>query len=211
MLFQVQKVLAVFIADIVIWDSHPLSLGATPKQVYIDGIPQLLENQGLQSKIADLQKPPKPPSFDQEARNALDHVGLPPLEVTKSVTGKVLFHNVSGVWDRSGWSIRELSKGTTVSVLVDSGKLVCTGICARDYVGQSLEIDLHGGWITPALVSFGSQIGLQHIVGESSTIDGPVLDPLFVDIPAILDGTVVKAVDGLQFGTRDALCVRIFI
>ncbi|QRW21800.1 amidohydrolase family protein [Rhizoctonia solani] len=30
-------------ADIVIWDSHPLSLGATPQQVYIDGSPQLDE------------------------------------------------------------------------------------------------------------------------------------------------------------------------
>ncbi|KAL2283525.1 hypothetical protein FJTKL_09847 [Diaporthe vaccinii] len=28
-------------ADIVVWDSHPLSIGATPKQVFIDGVPTL--------------------------------------------------------------------------------------------------------------------------------------------------------------------------
>ena len=28
-------------ADIVLWDSHPLALGATPQQVWIDGIAQL--------------------------------------------------------------------------------------------------------------------------------------------------------------------------
>lgn len=28
-------------ADIVVWDAHPLSLGATPLQVFIDGVPQL--------------------------------------------------------------------------------------------------------------------------------------------------------------------------
>ena len=27
--------------DIVIWESYPLALGVTPRQVYIDGIPQL--------------------------------------------------------------------------------------------------------------------------------------------------------------------------
>ena len=32
---------------IVIWDSHPLALGATPRQVYIDGIPQLEKSQEL--------------------------------------------------------------------------------------------------------------------------------------------------------------------
>ncbi|PNY25533.1 Uncharacterized protein TCAP_04526 [Tolypocladium capitatum] len=28
-------------ADVVVWDSHPLSVGATPLQVFVDGIPQL--------------------------------------------------------------------------------------------------------------------------------------------------------------------------
>ena len=37
---------------IVIWDSHPLALGATPRQVYIDGIPQL-------EKPQELNKPSK--------------------------------------------------------------------------------------------------------------------------------------------------------
>ena len=28
-------------ADVVVWQSHPLSIGAAPAQVYIDGIPQI--------------------------------------------------------------------------------------------------------------------------------------------------------------------------
>ena len=28
-------------ADVVLWDSHPLRLGATPRQVWIDGVIQL--------------------------------------------------------------------------------------------------------------------------------------------------------------------------
>ena len=33
--------------DIVIWDSHPLALEATPRQIYIDGIHQLENPQEL--------------------------------------------------------------------------------------------------------------------------------------------------------------------
>ena len=33
--------------DIVIWDSHPLALGATPRQIYIDGAHQLENPQEL--------------------------------------------------------------------------------------------------------------------------------------------------------------------
>ncbi|KAN0081191.1 hypothetical protein V8E55_008815 [Tylopilus felleus] len=36
-----KSLLAISISDLAIWDSHPLALGATPVQVFIDGIPQL--------------------------------------------------------------------------------------------------------------------------------------------------------------------------
>jgi imidazolonepropionase-like amidohydrolase len=56
-------------ADIVLWDSHPLSLGATPSQVFIDGIPQL-EGMKLE-KPAALQAAPKTPKFSKEAKLAV--------------------------------------------------------------------------------------------------------------------------------------------
>jgi imidazolonepropionase-like amidohydrolase len=57
-------------ADIVLWDSHPLNLGATPLQVFIDGIPQL-ENQPLIPKSSRVQHAPATPNFNQEAQLAL--------------------------------------------------------------------------------------------------------------------------------------------
>lgn len=61
---------------------------------------------------------------------------------------------------------------------------------------------------SPALVSFGSPLGLQEISGEPSTYDGVVFDA-FGEVPAIIGGdqSVIRAVDGLQYGTRDALYV----
>jgi len=49
-------------------------------------------------------------------------------------------------------------------------------------------------------------LGLQDIQGEPTTEDGPVLDPLTSDVPEIIggDGGLIRAVDGLQYSSRDA-------
>ena len=56
--------------DLVVWDSHPLALGATPKQVYIDGIPQLKNAYNVEKSRA-FQVTPQVPNYDQEAEDAV--------------------------------------------------------------------------------------------------------------------------------------------
>ncbi|KAG8897875.1 hypothetical protein FRC00_003701, partial [Tulasnella sp. 408] len=84
-------------ADIVVWDSHPLSLGATPSQVYIDGIPQI-EKPVKVPKPEALQHPPKAPSWDKEAKDAVKYRGLPPLKGNKAE--EVILYNIKSVWER---------------------------------------------------------------------------------------------------------------
>jgi hypothetical protein len=43
------------------------------------------------------------------------------------------------------------------------------------------------------------------IICAASTGDGPVFDVLRSPVPPIIDGTAIKAADGLFFGTCDAL------
>ena len=57
-------------ADIVIWDSHPLALGATPIQVIIDGIPQL-STKFVVEKPESFQVAPKAPNFDKESNQTV--------------------------------------------------------------------------------------------------------------------------------------------
>ena len=58
----------------------------------------------------------------------------------------------------------------------------------------------------PSLISYGSHLALHHIDGEPSTNDGKVYNPLKADAPSILgEFPVIRAVDGLQFASRDAL------
>ncbi|KAJ7054501.1 composite domain of metallo-dependent hydrolase [Mycena amicta] len=195
-------------ADLVIWDSHPLALGAAPKQVFIDGIAQL-SKPSVSVKPKSAQHVPAAPNWDKEIAETIKYEGLPPLEPVKSVKGIIVFQNVGSIFfkDPKTRVVNEMystaAKKQSAVAVVEEGRLVCFGICSE--VGSdALHIDLEGGSIHPALVSFGSPLGLSHINGEASTNDGPVLDPLSSNIPRIIDGTLIKAVDGLLFASRDA-------
>ncbi|KAI0342088.1 composite domain of metallo-dependent hydrolase [Trametopsis cervina] len=203
-------------ADIVVWDSHPLALGATPIQVFIDGLRQIQAPYTV-PKPAAAQHAPSPPNFDKEADEAVKYEGLPPLLPPKFSPGFVVFANVSSVFSKNSdgaiietLSTPEQSMARGV-VVVHDGRIVCQQLsfdsCAS-YIAtdKPVIIDLDGGSIQPGLVTAGSQIGLGSIAMEPSTVDGDVFDPI-VGVPSIVggDGYVPRAADGLHFGTRDAL------
>ena len=199
--------------DIVLWDSHPLALGATPQQVWIDGIAQIAKPH-VHVKPSWLQQPPKTPNFDKEASLALEYDGLPPLLPEHSKSKTVVFTNVSEVLVKEGYDIQELSISQSTGegvVVVENGHISCAGsdvACASAmHQSDAQHINLMGGSISPGLLSFGSPLGLQEIQGEASTSDGYVFDPLVHEVPGILggEGAVIHAADGLQFATRDAL------
>lgn len=189
-------------ADLVLWDSHPLSLGATPSQIFIDGIPQIdtLDFKQPRLKSVSLQKAPTTPAYDVEAANAVTYDGLPPLE--PEYHPSVLFTNVSEVTTRShdgtSFTSNFRSDRTTTTVLVVQGRVECIGTRCQNLTGSEdvPVIDLEGGALSPALTTFGSQIGLEDITVEPSTGDGFL---------SRLSAEGVRAVDALRFGGRDAL------
>lgn len=197
--------------DLVIWDSHPLALGSTPVQVFVDGIPQL--NAHVVEKPDTFQRTPPVPNFDKEAKQAVEYDGLPPLEPTTSTANSVVFVNVQSVFTPSAFGVEQLFLATDDSalgtVVAENGQITCIGVCLMN-VPDATIIDLNAGSISPGLVSFGSPLGLEHISGEPSTVDGPIFDPLSgKGVPDIVggDGAIIRAADGLLFQTRDALYV----
>lgn len=204
-------------ADLVVWDSHPLALGATPTQVYIDGIAQI-ELPYVVEKPASLQCVPRVPNFDSEAAKAVEHEGLPPLLPNESFIGDVLFKNVKNLFLPGAEGGRIQDAFTTQGihsgvVMVLNGTVTCFGPEDSCSVGELTEsrahpvrtIDLKGGSISPTLVSYGSSLGLSEIQGEVSTGDGTVFDPLVAPVSPAAEQVIVRAVDGLQFAGRDAL------
>ncbi|KAJ7150716.1 hypothetical protein C8R46DRAFT_1123967 [Mycena filopes] len=197
-------------ADLVLWDSHPLALGATPIQVYIDGIPQL--SAPVASRKPDaFQQVPQTPAWEQEVRDTITHEGLPPLEGRRAA-GTVAFVGVRGAWVHRAGGIIPLAAGedANLTVIVHAGRIACAGAgsdaCGAFLAAGTTEVvDLRGGALAPGLTTFGSDLGLSEILLEPSTRDGPVFDPLTMRVPGVLGHAVIRAVDGLQFGGRNTL------
>ncbi|KAK7059701.1 carbohydrate esterase family 9 protein [Favolaschia claudopus] len=209
---RIGRIIEGYDADVVIWDSHPLSLGAAPKQVFVDGIAQLKAPYSS-AKPKGVQHVPSTPNFDKEIADAIKYEGLPPLEPEKSEPEVVVFKNVGSIFLKNPATQRVDEVFTSASaegvVVVKGGQIVCSGSVSACpdalSLSEALHLDLEGGSITPGLVTYGSALGLSHIPGEASTNDGPVFDPLSSQVPRIIDGVLIKAADGLMFGTRDAL------
>jgi len=175
-------------ADVVIWDSHPLQLGATPKKVWIDGILQIpvpsKMGEGTHIEIGKgkdddtWRRVPDTPNWDQERKEAIKWDGLPPLEGRK-VASKVVFAGVKEVWQRApnGDFVEALSAASSPgdnfgTVVVEDGKFTCIGRTCADEIGDAMILNLNGGSISPGLTSYGSPLGLEEIANEPSTTDG---------------------------------------
>ncbi|KZT70361.1 composite domain of metallo-dependent hydrolase [Daedalea quercina L-15889] len=202
-------------ADVVLWDSHPLQLGATPRKVWIDGILQvgaekdnIIVGKGKEGR--EFQEVPNVPNWDKEREDAVKWEGLPPLAPTQ-YRGRVLMRNVREVTVRDlaaedGLKTM-LAQGEPTDVVVDGGRITCVGKHCLGGVNAEIELDLRGGVIAPSLMTFGSPLGVEEIMLEPSTGDGVLFDPLHGDPPAILGdkGGLVRTADALKFGTRNAL------
>ncbi|KAJ3886962.1 composite domain of metallo-dependent hydrolase [Lentinula edodes] len=200
-------------ADVVLWDSHPLAIGATPKQVFIDGIAQL-GSPFVRPKSKALQHAPKTPNFEDEKKAALKFDGLPPLGPKESVSDVVIFQNFDTLFMDKGNGVEQVFAkdhlGAPQIAVVQNGKLNYIGVpegYSTNLTTTLRTVNLHGGSLAPGLLSYGSRLGLVHIAGEATTQDGEVFDNLMDEVSSALgrEAVVIRAKDGLQFTTRDAL------
>ncbi|ORY32152.1 hypothetical protein BCR39DRAFT_479328 [Naematelia encephala] len=185
-------------ADVVVWDSFPLTLGATPRQTYIDGIPQIV-NPHVVDKPVEAQQVTQSGDYDREAREAVQSRGDPDLHPHESVDD-VVFVNVAQLY-LSG-SVAEQAAGS--KVVVRGGKVVCTGECEQDVDKDMPVVDLKGGSLTRGLISVGSPLGLAGIDMEEVTSDGDAYDVTSVAAD-VLDGILVNAADGISFDYKNQL------
>lgn len=164
-------------ADIVVWDSDPLSVGASPVQVWIDGTAQY-------DDPVELNKPLSTPIVPDLTLNT-----------TNEETGQledVFFTGISKVLlsdsNKSAHSARPFN------VAISSGKITCLGACEAELKLASATggriIHLRNGYLTNSLTAFGSTLGLNEVDAEASTDDG--------DSSSVFS----RAVDGLALGGK---------
>ncbi|KAF9578312.1 hypothetical protein BGW38_005953 [Lunasporangiospora selenospora] len=176
-------------ADVVIWSKHPLSLGAHPLQVYVDGISQI---ENADEKEWQQQSVPEAfPEFPKMKTPENDKNSCTPKAKTAIFTGlnKVYWGDMK--------EYQHASEGE-LKVVVRDGEVVCAGRC-NDKVrelqrgGEDIPVyDLGGkGVAIPSLVAFAPpNLGLTEIAAEDSTGDGH----------PNLKSPLTYAADGLKFG-----------
>lgn len=175
---RIGKIKPGFDADVVVWDSDPLSIGAAPVQVWIDGTPQFDEP-------VELDKPTGPP--------LQPNLKLQDIERTASHYEDVIFTGISKVMLPG----HEVSLDeAAANVVVQNGLITCIGACEQEILATQKtdvkNVPLRNGYIAPTLTAFGSSLGLVEIPAESSTQDG-----------ANSDETISRAVDGLALDTKN--------
>ncbi|KAF3351412.1 hypothetical protein VD0004_g7140 [Verticillium dahliae] len=149
-----------FDADIVVWDSDPLSVGAAPAQVWIDGFAQF-ENP------VELDKPLKGPIAAPNSSVAVSGGISHHRNIVFTGVTKILLSEGKGRTSLDG----------AVNVVVSDGEITCTGECSVEITaarqGASHKfVALEDGHLTHSFTAFGSQIGLNAIDAESNTANG---------------------------------------
>ncbi|KAF9156344.1 hypothetical protein DFQ26_009396 [Actinomortierella ambigua] len=173
-------------ADLVIWDKHPLALGAHPKQVYIDGIEQIANVDPEEWTPQERPEPFQdyPDMLVPKVKNACT-----PDAKDGVFTGikKIILEDNDELVAR---------RDEPLSVVVQDGKLTCVGTCTDEVRAAKKDelpvYDLNGeGYVIPSLISaFTPLIGTAEIAQEEVTSDGEGKD-----------GTsILLAADALKFG-----------
>ena len=97
--------------------------------MFSDGIPWLQVS--FTKKKAGRRLALTTPSFDEEAKATVKFVGLPPLEATPSISGGVLFRNVSNKWRRDESGVHSFFRtrgGDDEGIaFVEDGEIICVG------------------------------------------------------------------------------------
>ncbi|KAL3422119.1 amidohydrolase [Phlyctema vagabunda] len=169
-----------FDADIVVWDSDPLSVGATPVQVWIDGTSQFPD-------AVILNKPISNPIVPDKALGAeIKDVPITKTDLVFTGVTEIMIPGAEEIFDTTGKS---------GNVIVRDGKIICSGTCSSHMSSASASgievIALKNGHLSLPFTGFGSQLGLTEISPEQSTQNGADSNEAFS-----------RAVDGLQLGGK---------
>jgi hypothetical protein len=175
---RIGKIKEGFDADIVVWDSDPLSVGATPVQVWIDGAKQFQDP-------VELKKP--------SAEPVTANVDLGQELSMYEMDAEVVFTGISHTYLNN--TTRTYESSSNAVAIVQDGKLSCIGSCVDELSiidrTTTRTIALKNGYVTPPFTAFGSALGLVEIDAEPETHDGPPPTD-----------SVTRAVDGLLFGGK---------
>ncbi|KAK7935443.1 carbohydrate esterase family 9 [Apiospora marii] len=189
-------------ADIVVWDSHPLSIGATPQQVFIDGV-ATLKSDDVEHATGSSMEAHATPSAPSD---------MPQMRVRKSEREAESFCTsakkesqsfvIQGIRKSFLDNYPQLSSGVSppgeaenLTLVINEGQLSCLGtqhtcetaVASLTAAGdRPLHVQLKNGHLLPGLTAMTNLIGMKEIATQASTGNGAasvkdVRDPAYID------------------------------
>lgn len=185
-------------ADLVVWDAHPLAVGATPLNVYVNGREVVSSNIVKPSgalELSDINAPSPRPSITWGSRQNI----CPNITTPGSAT---LFTGIKSVLLDTPTTKASFSPNAVdFALLLISGSITCLDyeiVCSASLKKDAIRtVNLTNGYVTPGLIAFGNNIGILDISSEPTTGDGS-------SVPHALDPTkdLHFAKHGVHFGGR---------
>ncbi|KAI8972060.1 hypothetical protein BDF20DRAFT_915791 [Mycotypha africana] len=214
-------------ADIVIWERHPLRLGARPKQVFIDGVEldfdsswtkTVTEEKKEMSQVTHITEQVEDITEKSTGKPNLHY--LPPFSTgtmyledhdldnpdnfenaCKAHVDSFVLRNISQIYMNSSITLHADKVGQSLTMIIVDGRISCAGIdCDRDQVDWPISspvFEMEGAVILPGIISAGVPLGLMEIQAEDTTQDGYAKNDV---TDPNLSKNIVRAVDGLKLG-----------
>ncbi|KAI9743083.1 MAG: hypothetical protein M1818_003378 [Claussenomyces sp. TS43310] len=174
-------------ADIVVWNTHPLAVGATPLQVYIDGKPTL-DPEKVKRTVSKMRSESYPTNPQGRMRRVVTERTKSEICKTSILeSDEVVITGIRRNFLRGLPS--ESSSDDGLTMVLNAGKLTCLGTkedCIPAKSGTTF-IALENGYVAPGLIAISNALGLGDIANSDDTSDGivsaerDVLDPRQVE------------------------------
>lgn len=200
-------------ADMVVWDAHPLEVGATPLQVFVDGMPQLDDEkvkESTGSKYTDkveakTQTPSEPvmrAEIDDESKNACAKRDGSLNMIVTGIKKNFVHHHAA---------LKTTKDHEEMQLVVNSGRIVCLGgevECADARItvqgAEHSVIALENGHLSRGLTAVTSSLGMHEIGTNSETGDGDASSQKLGD-----PDTVVYAKHGVHLDGKEFVRARL--
>jgi imidazolonepropionase-like amidohydrolase len=159
-------------ADIVVWNSHPLSVGATALQVYIDGR-ATLDPKGVAESGVVSEK-------DKEFKSIIQKTNLPSTErqeICELVEKSGARITITGITESYLDDTSPATKDGNATMVIENGKIICFAShkdCSSLIMTTGPTINLKNGYVLPGLTAVSVSLGLTEIALDSGTSDGSV-------------------------------------
>ncbi|KAL7798441.1 carbohydrate esterase family 9 protein [Trichoderma ceciliae] len=204
-----------FDADVVVWDSHPLSSGATPLQVFIDGQAQLDDSQVKESMDTTFTaahtentkafiEPQMRFDISDEQRELTCSQAY---EADQSFIIDGIRKAFVDNYPELASSLAQIDDGP-LKLIVENGEISCFGaaaVCAREGSEferkgkKALHLSLQNGHLLPGLTAVTRALGMSEIAMLDSTGDGQAANQKIGDPESVVYAKYGVWLDGKEF------------